>query len=124
MLNFLAVNWLAVWANVPPEPEGGIRRLTQEQKIAHLEHWKPILDVRQKLVAAFRPREGETDVFLFAFTGERLSYPDCKTERILTDEEIKILEGFEDDPILEILGDGWNCAIAMIQTQLGGVDAD
>lgn len=114
MHDILVMSNLAMWANVPPEPEGGIRSLTQEQKLAHLEQWKPILDARQKLVAAFRPKEGETDVFLYASTGERLSYPDCKTERVLTDAEIEVLEDFEDDPVLSILEDGWNAAISRV----------
>ena len=105
---------LAVWANVPPEPEGGIRKLTQEQKIAHLEQWKPILDVRQKLVAAFRRKEGETDVFIHAFTGERIAYPGCKIKQILTDEEIAILEDFEDDPVLKLMAEGWNTTVATL----------
>lgn len=114
MIDIVMMSSLAMWANVPPEPEGGIRKLTQEQKLAHLEQWKPILDVRQKLVAAFRPKEEETDVFIYAFTGERLSYPSCVIEQILTDEEIKILEDFEDDPVLELMTEGWSTASAMI----------
>ena len=112
MIDIVLMSNLAAWANVPPEPEGGLRNLTQEQKLAHLEKWKPILDVRQKLVAAFRPKEGEEDVFIHPWTGERLAYPSCNTEQLLTPEEIDLLDTDEDDPVLELFSEGWHAAIS------------
>ncbi len=102
---------LAAWANVPPPPE---RSWTQQRKLEHLEQWRPILKVRQKLASNFRPREGETDVFLHWMTGERLSYPNCTIERLLTDEEIGLLD--EDDPVLGVLETGCLSALSAIET--------
>jgi hypothetical protein len=112
MVEIILTSNLAAWSCVPPEPEGGVRSLTQEQKLAHLAHWKPILDVRKKIVAAFRPREGETDVFIHPFTGERLSYPNCLTEQVLTPDEIELLD--EEDPFLGLVSDGWTSALAQM----------
>lgn len=111
MLDLLLMSNLATWANIPPQPDGGIRSLSQAEKIAHLEKWRPVLKARQKLVAAFRPREGEIDVFIQAWTGERLAYPSCNTEQLLTPEEIEIFNQDDpDDPILELMSEGWNAA--------------
>ncbi|HEY9653636.1 MAG TPA: hypothetical protein V6C95_23445 [Coleofasciculaceae cyanobacterium] len=102
MHDIVLITHLAMWANVPPLPKKG---WTKEQKLAHLERWRPELEVRQKLVQNFRPREGETDVFLYWYSGDRLSYPNCLTEKILTEEEIERLN--ENDPVLELFEEGW-----------------
>lgn len=109
---------LAAWANIPPEPEGGIRSLSQEEKLEHLKHWQPILGVRKKIVAAFRPREGETDVFIHLWEGDRLSYPGCKIEQLLSEEEIDLLD--EDDPMLELIEGGWISAL-IILAEISGI---
>lgn len=116
MIDVVLVSNLAAWANIPPEPPGGVRSLSRAEKLAHLEQWQPILDVRQKLVSAFRPRDGETDVFVHAFTGDRLAYPGCSVEQLLTPEEIDLLN--EDDPVLDLLAEGWNAAINAVRLQV------
>lgn len=116
MIDIVLMSNLAAWANIPPEPPGGVRSLSLPEKLAHLERWQPILDVRQKLVPAFRPRDGETDVFIHAFTGDRLAYPSCIAEQLLTPEEIDLLD--EDDPILDLLAEGWNAAINVVRLQV------
>ena len=108
---------LAGWANFLPPPERG---WNQGQKLQHLERWKPVLVVRQKLVSNFRPREGEIDVFLHWVTGERLAFPSCDIEKILTDEEIELLD--EDDPVLEVLENGWLLALNTVKLQLSVAD--
>lgn len=103
---------LAGWANVPPPPD---REWSQAEKIAHLQRWQPALAIRQKLVANFRPKGDETDVFIFASSGERLAYPACNTDTLLTavtDEEA---------PIIELLSDGWLAALNRIAEGWGDV---
>jgi hypothetical protein len=112
MVEIILMSNLAAWSSVPPEPEGGVRCLTQEQKLAHLAHWRPILAVRKKVVAAFRPQEGEVDVFIHPWTGERLSYPGCLSTTILTEEETDLLDEDDEDPILELVQEGWRAALA------------
>ena len=101
---------LAGWANVPPPPD---REWSQAEKIAHLQRWQPALAIRQKLVANFRPKGGETDVFIYATSGERLAYPSCNVETLLTAEECDLLASTtdEEDPILELLNEGWRAAL-------------
>ncbi|MBE8965927.1 hypothetical protein IQ277_06610 [Nostocales cyanobacterium LEGE 12452] len=107
---------LAFWINDPTQLTLKNRGKSRDEKLANLEEWKKLVAVKQKIVDAFKPRPGETDVFVHVFTGERLSYPDCLIETVLTEAEIELLD--EEDEALEIFSDGYFEAARLVAQNL------
>jgi hypothetical protein len=103
---------LAFWVNNPAKLIAESQGKSQEEKLAKLEEWRKLVAVKQKLLDAFQPRTGETDVFIHVYIGERLSYPNCLIEQVLTEEELELLD--EDDPVLEVFTDGYISALNQI----------
>lgn len=106
---------LSFWINDPTKLTNKNIGKSKEEKLALLEEYKKVVAVKQKIVDAFKPRTGETNVFVVAFLGERLAYPDCSIEKILTDAEIELLDiDDEEDPVLEVLSEGYCAALEAI----------
>jgi hypothetical protein len=103
---------LAFWVNNPAKLIEQNQGKSKAEKLANLEEWQKVVAVKQKLLDAFQLRPGETDVFIHVYLGERLSYPDCLMEQILTDDELELLD--EDDPVLEVFTDGYISALNQI----------
>ena len=103
---------LAFWVNNPAQLSELNRGKSHAEKLANLDEWRKVVAVKQKIVDAFKPRTGETDVFIHVYTGERLSYPDCLTEQLLTPEEIELLD--EEDSVLDVFTDGYITALRLI----------
>lgn len=107
--------YLSFWINDPSKLISKSSGKSKKKKLALKEEYKQIVAVKRKLVEAFKLRRGETDVFVVAILGERLSYPSCLTEQILTPTEIEILEiDDEEDPVLEMFSEGYYTALETI----------
>jgi hypothetical protein len=107
---------LSFWINDPSKLINKSRGKSKDEKLALREKYRNVVAIKRKIVEAFKPRPGETDVFVDAFLGERLAYPSCSTEQILTPTEIELLdlEGEEEDPVLEVLSEGYYAALELI----------
>ena len=101
---------LSRWANLLAPPS---HVETLYDQSTRFKRWRSEFEARQKLVANFPLREHETNVFIHWWVGERLSYPSCHLEKILTDDNIAELN--PNDPTLKLFKLGWNSSVNKVK---------